>query len=881
MLRSLCLVFLVATVAVVFAEPASVSSAGTTTRISVDSFGGEGIGRSYAYPGGMSDDGRYIAFHSYASNLVPNDHNLLCSDSTSPFDGLPEDCGDIFVRDTQGGTTELISVSSSEDQANNWSQFASVSDDGRFVAFESRATNLVMPPPSSSVSHIYLRDRILGTTEIISVDSSEISGNQDSAWASVNGDGRFIAFSSEASNLVTGDTNFQGDIFVRDRLMGTSERVSLDSGENQVSCASSPCNSTVTISDDGMTVAFKSDSSGLVAGDTNARGDIFVRDRSAGTTEQVSVDSAEIESNGSSWDAVISGNGQHVAFVSAADNLVAGDTNTCAGYGPQGPSCPDIFVRDRGTGTTSIASLTQWETASNGPSSSRPAISDSGRYVAFDSEASNLVDFGDSNADRDVYRRDRQLGSTELMSANDAGIKAAGASFTGGISSNGQYVGFSTDACNLVVEDQNEAYDAFVRDTAGASGSMDMNCAYLDSIAIDTQGDGTPANSALSIGSTEACSRASNNDIVDFDEDGVDTIEVDVIVGPNGVPSERPVIGFQFDIVYSAGRLRLNTADQQMMLAAVPGSSVLDVSDALPDVSGSWTAAALDTTLGTGETGAGVLTRLTFEALSPGYSPLLIQGGWTGLVDDNVAEMLAGVVKAGTIVVLPVTEPAPCTDADGDGIADGGDNCPALANPDQLDSDADGKGNACEPDDDNAGVYDVDELACGGDPVVAALRPERVDVPFDGVDDDGDGQVDEALLSGTEAYDCDGDGFKGSAENHVFSYLGQTDGNQKTCQEYDLAHPNVGNKPSKRWPADLNGSAFSYDKINVSDLASFVGPVRYLGTDVGTNPGDVRWDLVPGSTFGADINVQDLTAITLLYPPMLDGARAFGGPVCP
>ena len=189
-----------------------------------------------------------------------------------------------------------------------------------------------------------------------------------------------------------------------------------------------------------------------------------------------------------------------------------------------------------------------------------------------------------------------------------------------------------------------------------------------------------------------------------------------------------------------------------------------------------------------------------------------------------------------------------------------------------------------DPDDDNDLVLDVDEVPCGGNALSAARRPERLDGPFAAVDDDGDTAIDEALPAGALSSDCDGDGYKGSDENHVFSYLTQTNGDQKTCQEYDATFPNATHKPSKRWPADLNGSAFSLNKINVSDLAAFISPIRYLNQDVGTDPGDVRLDLVPGSTVGFDINVADMAALisgASGSPPMLGGARAFGGPVCP
>ncbi|MGH9204618.1 MAG: hypothetical protein ACRD2A_25600, partial [Vicinamibacterales bacterium] len=151
-------------------------------------------------------------------------------------------------------------------------------------------------------------------------------------------------------------------------------------------------------------------------------------------------------------------------------------------------------------------------------------------------------------------------------------------------------------------------------------------------------------------------------------------------------------------------------------------------------------------------------------------------------------------------------------------------------------------------------------------------------------DDDGDAQVDEAIPGGAADFDCDGDGFTGSAEDHVFSYLAQTMGDQKTCQEYDATFPNPTHTPSKRWPADLDGASFSLNKVNIVDLAVFTNPIRYLNQDLGTDPMDVRLDLVPGSTVGFDINIADMAAITAgvsAFPPMLGGARAFGGPMCP
>jgi hypothetical protein len=211
--------------------------------------------------------------------------------------------------------------------------------------------------------------------------------------------------------------------------------------------------------------------------------------------------------------------------------------------------------------------------------------------------------------------------------------------------------------------------------------------------------------------------------------------------------------------------------------------------------------------------------------------------------------------------------------------------------PNGVDSDGDGVADSVDANDDNDMLVDAAEVACGSDPVVAASLPERVDGPFAGADDDGDTQVDEALPAGASDFDCDGDGYKGSAEDHVSSYLpqpmsplAQPSPDQKTCQEYDGTFPNPGAhvRPSKRWPADIASSAFSLNKVNVQDLSSFTTPVRYLNQDVGTDPADVRFDLSPAAPLG--INIADMAALTngaTAFPPMLGGARSFGGPACP
>ncbi len=289
----------------------------TIVRVSVDSFGNQGTNDSrYA---ATSDDGRYVAFSSLASNLVPGDTNGK---------------QDVFVHDVQTGTTERVSVDSFGNQANAFSLKPSISTDGRYVAYRSAAN---LGTANNGEQDVFVHDRQTGTTECVSVDSS---GNETNGWSgepTISGDGRYVAFCSEASNLVPGDTNGFRDIFVHDRQTGVTERVSIDSSGNQGNNISGYYVDSSSISADGRYVAFDSDASNLVPGDTNGSVDIFVHDRQTGVTERASVDSSGNEGNSASSGPSISGDGHFMAFNSLATNLVAGDTNGFI----------DVFVRDR------------------------------------------------------------------------------------------------------------------------------------------------------------------------------------------------------------------------------------------------------------------------------------------------------------------------------------------------------------------------------------------------------------------------------------------------------------------------------------------------------------------------------------------------------
>jgi Tol biopolymer transport system component len=264
----------------------------------------------------ISADGRFVAFQSRASNLVAGDSNGLV---------------DVFVRDRQAGTPEMISIGPAGPPGSAY--LPSISADGRFVAFESAAPDLVALDMNGR-SDIFVRDRVSATTERISVDSYGTEANSDSFSASISADGRYVAFHSNASNLVVFDANGCADVFVHDRQSGTTERVSVSiagANGNALSVYAS-------ISADGRYVSFESSAGNLVALDTNGCTDVFVRDRQAGSTERVSVDSGGAQGNAYSDSGSISADGHILVFHSQASNLVAGDTNAAA----------DVFARERG-----------------------------------------------------------------------------------------------------------------------------------------------------------------------------------------------------------------------------------------------------------------------------------------------------------------------------------------------------------------------------------------------------------------------------------------------------------------------------------------------------------------------------------------------------
>jgi WD40 repeat protein len=420
----------------------------TTERVSVDSFGNEASNDSFAPV--VCANGRYVAFHSWASNLVSGDTNSQ---------------KDVFVHDRLTGITERVSVASTGVEGNDWSICPSFSEDGQLVAFSSMATNLV-PGDTNGREDVFVHDRRTGKTERVSVSTSGGEGGSWSQAASLSADGRFVAFESRARNLVPGDTNMSFDIFVHDRQTGVTERVSKNSSGTQGNDVSYQ----PSISKHGRYVSFQSSADNLVAGDTNRKYDVFVHDRQTGLTERVSVDSSGAEGNETSTQSSISADGRMVAFLSAANNLVPGDTNGVL----------DFFVHDRLTGVTERVNMSSNGMQANDGSgllTSIPMsmISANGQHVVFESLASNLVP-GDTGTSLDVFVHDRQTGVTERVSVNSLGIEGNGESGGATISANGRYVSFQSEAGNLVLGDVGGHQDIFVHDRWSGRG---QNSIYL------------------------------------------------------------------------------------------------------------------------------------------------------------------------------------------------------------------------------------------------------------------------------------------------------------------------------------------------------------------------------------------------------------------
>jgi Tol biopolymer transport system component len=436
---------------------------------------------------------------------ISADGRLIAFMSDELVPGDTNQCMDIFVRDHVAGVTERDSVDSSGGQANGGSEDPAISSTGQFVAFVSLATNLVSGDTNNQ-RDIFVHDRVTGSTECVSVDSSGAQGDGDSTWPSISADGRYVAFDSVATNLVPGDTNGKLDVFVHDRSTGSTVRVSVDSFGAQANGSSNFS----FIADGGQVVVFQSDAPNLVAGDTNSWMDIFLHDLSTGTTERVNVDSSGAQADSMSLLPVLSADGSVIAFESDAGNLVAGDTN---GH-------RDVFVRDRAQGITERVSIDS-SGAEGNDWSATATISGDGSLVGFTSQATNLVS-NDNNDWDDVFVHSRVTGITERVSVDSSGNEGdndSGFYLPSALSSDGLVIAFQSNADNFARGDINAGSDVFIHDLcstpaawsnygAGFPGShgvptftSQQNPAFATTITLDLENSyGNPTVGVLFVG---------------------------------------------------------------------------------------------------------------------------------------------------------------------------------------------------------------------------------------------------------------------------------------------------------------------------------------------------------------------------------------------
>jgi Tol biopolymer transport system component len=395
-----------------------------TTRVSVSSH--EGQANHPSHSPAISASGRFVVFESGASNLIRRDTN---GDT------------DVFIRDRKKGITRRVSGNATGDQPNRASRSPAISANGRFVAFESGATNLVGGDTNGKLD-VFVRDLRTGRTRRVSVSSAGKQGNRRSRSPSISASGRFVAYSSTATNLVAGDPTKPGGILVHDRRTGRTERVSVSSNGRPAS-GFSPA-----ISASGRFVAFTSAAYRLIPGDTHpCCADVFVHDRRTAETTRVSE-----WGNKPSGEPAISADGRFIAFSSQARSLVAGDTNGTV----------DSFVHDQRTGETTRVSVSSTGAQAQGGGSKSPSISAHGRFVAFASKAINLVS-PDFNGRPDIYLHDRKAGETERVSVSSAGRQGNESGRPPVISADGRFVAFASRAANLVRRDTNRGHDIFVR----------------------------------------------------------------------------------------------------------------------------------------------------------------------------------------------------------------------------------------------------------------------------------------------------------------------------------------------------------------------------------------------------------------------------------
>ena len=405
----------------------------------------------------ISADGRYVAFHSMASDLVATDTNGRA---------------DVFRRDMQTGTTELVSVTPGGDSGSGYSYRPYLTPDGRHVTFISTSSDLVNPAIGGSVAQVWIRDMTLGTTALASQDNVGTPGDGSSDEAVSSDDGRYVAFVTSSNNLVTEDPDTNDDIYFRDVTGGTISLVTLDTA--QTGSGDSGTQRQISISGDGRYVAFTSRSTNLVTTDTNAREDIFIwdRDGAGNRIRLVSLNSAGTDTgNAGSDESMISRDGSRVVFRSAASDLDSRDADGSS----------DVLARDvsdlgNATPTYHLVSVTPGDAGAAG-GSDNAVISSNGRFIAFESSGFNIAS-PDTDSQRDIFiwDHDAPIASRVTLASQNSDATASGnrEAINPSISGDGGAVAFWSESSDFVANDLNEysaqsGIDVFVFESGAVS----------------------------------------------------------------------------------------------------------------------------------------------------------------------------------------------------------------------------------------------------------------------------------------------------------------------------------------------------------------------------------------------------------------------------
>lgn len=406
----------------------------TNSIIDLDSGGNQanwlvsGIGR----PVDVSDNGRFVAFTTWASNLVAGDTNSRT---------------DAFVKDMQTGTVTRVSVSSSGAQSSsNVYDYVSISADGRYVVFASDDNSTFAPIYFLNHPHLFVHDMQTGATSLVSNPSSKIIPKD----FKISGNGRYIVYLEDADGVVSGDYNHAKDVYIKDLQANTLSLVS----KNSSGTVSNQGANQPSISYDGSEITFNSFSDNLVSGDTNGHNDVFLVNRTSGTISDITLSG---DGDSYSQSTSLSADGSTIILTSKASNFVSGDysNNDLMAYNVQGNAFQIVGMNNAGAHSQHFDSANY-------------SVSADGSLVTFDSALDYLTP-GDTNGVVDVFLRDLVAGTTERVSMRNASTQATSASTVSIISADGKAVYYVSGDTGLVPGDAN-GYADVIRSSTGSSG---------------------------------------------------------------------------------------------------------------------------------------------------------------------------------------------------------------------------------------------------------------------------------------------------------------------------------------------------------------------------------------------------------------------------